>query len=289
METQLEHPSTQQALDYERIAKALHFIGEHAARQPALPDIAAAVHLSEYHFQRLFSRWAGISPQRFLRFLTKEHAKQLLAESQDLLAVSEGAGLSGPGRLHDLFVAFEAMSPGEYRQQGAGLLIRYGWHPTPFGTALLAVTDRGICELSFVSPGEEEAVLAQVQQRWALATWLPDEAATRPFIDPLFARPSAESRPLPLLLRGTNFQVKVWEALLRIPPGQVVSYDQVAAAINRPKAARAVGTAIGSNALAYLIPCHRVIQKVGGFGQYRWGLPRKLALLGWELSQKAGS
>ncbi|HEV7349416.1 methylated-DNA--[protein]-cysteine S-methyltransferase [Telluribacter sp.] len=271
-------------LDYQRIEKSIRYIGEHYKRQPSLREIAEHVALSEYHFQRLFTRWAGTSPQRFMRYLTKEFAKEQLAASANLLETTHEVGLSSPSRLHDLFVTYEAMTPAEFRALGEGVTIRYGVHETPFGECFIAVTERGITDLRFLSEADTaEAVLAQVQAEWPHARSTYDAAATHPYIHQLFFAKSAT--PLPLLLRGTNFQIKVWEALLRIPSGRLVSYDDVARYIGQPTASRAVGTAIGSNRIAYLIPCHRVLQKVGGLGGYRWGTARKQAILGWEAVQ----
>jgi AraC family transcriptional regulator of adaptative response/methylated-DNA-[protein]-cysteine methyltransferase len=286
MQELLETGSKQAAIDYQRIEKALLFIEQNYINQPSLKEIADAVHLSEYHFDRLFSRWAGTSPQRFLRFLTKEYAKQLLLQSKDLLEVTYSSGLSSPGRLHDLFVTYEAMSPGEYKQKGAGISIWYGFHPTPFGECLIAVTQRGICALSFVEPNTQQHALVHLHEEWTHAVITHDETVTEPFVEQIFT-PTASHKPLTLLLRGTNFQIKVWEALLKIPVGHLASYADIASAIGNPKASRAVGSAIGSNQLAYLIPCHRVIQKMGIYGQYRWGATRKRAMLAREAVQQA--
>ncbi len=276
--------STQAQLDYDRIEAAIRFIGANATRQPGLKEIADSVHLSEFHFERLFSRWAGTTPQRFLRYLTKEHAKQLLNESHALLDVTYQTGLSSPGRLHDLFVTYEAMTPGEYKQKGAGIRVTYGIHPTPFGDCLIAVTDRGICRLNFLTADTQDQMLTEFRNAWSAAILLEDQALTASFTEEIFT-PGVATKPLPLLLKGTNFQIKVWEALLQIPAGAVVSYETIARRIGSPNAVRAVGTACGQNGIGYLIPCHRVLQKVGGLGGYRWGLPRKQAILGWEAAK----
>jgi len=276
----------QLALDYLRIEKAISFLQANYTRQPDLQEIARSVHLSEYHFQRLFTRWAGISPKRFLQYLTLEHAKRALKESRTVLDATFDAGLSSPGRLHDLFVTIEAMTPGEFKQSGEGLTIHYGFHPTLFGECLLAVTGRGICGLSFVAEGKRTHVLRELRDRWTGATLSEAPSTTQPFIDRLFSRPANKQRkPLQLLLKGTNFQIKVWEALMRIPEGCVVSYEDVARAIEKPTASRAVGNAVGKNPIAYLIPCHRVIRQAGVIGNYHWGPERKKALLGWEWAQ----
>jgi AraC family transcriptional regulator of adaptative response/methylated-DNA-[protein]-cysteine methyltransferase len=270
--------------DYLRIEQAIQYLEKHAHSQPELNEIASAVGLSEYHFQRIFSRWAGISPKRFLQFLTKEGAKELLAQSEDLLETTYGVGLSSLGRLHDLFVTTEAVTPGEYKSGGAGLTIRYGLHSTPFGKALIGTTERGICHLGFVGRSEGHAIDALVAA-WQQAKMVEDHNATAPLVEPIFDLSRRGNTPLRLHLRGTNFQLKVWEALLRIPPGVVTSYEGLAAQAGRPGASRAVGTALGRNPIAVLIPCHRVIRKLGEFGNYRYGAVRKKALLGWEAAQ----
>ena len=271
------------AQDYRRIEKAIRYIEDQYKNQPTLRQIADHVGLSEFHFQRLFTRWAGTSPQRFMRYLTKEYAKQQLATSSNLLDATYEAGLSSPSRLHDLFVTYEAMTPAEFRALGAGVTLRYGIHETPFGTCLIAITERGITDLRFLDETLSiEVLLARLKSEWPQASYIHDEAGTLPYIEQLFSANSSENNPLPLVLRGTNFQIKVWEALLRIPLGRLVSYDDVARSIGHPTASRAVGTAIGSNRIAYLIPCHRVLQKSGGLGGYRWGTPRKQAMLARE-------
>ena len=274
---------TQMVTDYQRVEQAIRFIRANAPRQPGLAEIAASVHLSEYHFQRLFSRWAGISPKRFLQFLTKEGAKELLAQSENLLDTTYGVGLSSLGRLHDLFVTTEAVTPGEYKSGGAGLTIRYGLHDTPFGKALIGATERGICHLGFVQGSEGKAINTLVTD-WQQAKMIEDHRATAPLVEPIFDLGKRGVTPLRLHLRGTNFQLKVWEALLRIPPGAVTSYEGLAAQAGRPGASRAVGTALGRNPIAVLIPCHRVIRKLGEFGNYRYGAVRKKALLAREFA-----
>ena len=274
---------SQTSIDYERIEKAIQFLAENFHSQPSLKEIAAKIHVSEYHFQRLFSRWVGISPKRFLQFLTKEYAKTLLEKSINLLDVTYESGLTSPGRLHDLFVTCEAVTPGEYKAKGEGLEIEYGYHATPFGECLLAKTDRGICGLSFVQNNDRRPVFASLTHRWQNAKLVKNPDATRPFINRIF-NPSERknSTPLNLVLSGTNFQIKVWEALIKIPMGAVVSYEGVAAHIGMPKASRAVGNAVGSNPVSFVIPCHRVIRKTAEFGNYGGGVARKLAILGWE-------
>jgi AraC family transcriptional regulator of adaptative response/methylated-DNA-[protein]-cysteine methyltransferase len=274
--------------DYTRIAQAIFYIEANAPRQPDLNEIATHIGLSQYHFQRLFTRWAGISPKRFLQFLTRENAKTLLSHSGNLLETTFGAGLSSPGRLHDLFVQTEAVTPGEYKSKGAGIEIVYGFHPTPFGECLLALTGRGICFLAFVDLDHSHA-LEQLRQTWPNSTLAEVPARTAPVVDQIFSRGSAGSGtsagPLPLHLRGTNFQIKVWEALLRLPLGQVTSYASLAEQVGTSKAARLVGNALAHNPIAFLIPCHRVLQKSGAFGNYRYGPVRKQAILAWEMAQ----
>ena len=269
--------------DYSRIEKAILFLEENYQRQPGLREVAQSVHLSEFHFQRLFRRWAGISPKRFIQFLTLEHAKKLLGGAHSVLDATYDAGLSSPGRLHDLFVNIEAMTPGEFKAQGAGLEISYGFHASPFGECLLAVTARGICGLGFVGAGGPAPVLRDYQSRWPAAAWAENVRLTKPYISRIFGGENGErKRPITLLLQGTNFQIKVWEALLKIPMGSVMPYEELAARVCSARAARAVGGAVGKNPIAFLIPCHRVIRKGGGIGGYHWGAARKKAMLAWE-------
>lgn len=270
--------------DYLRIEQAISYLENHYKDQPNLEEVAANIGLSEFHFQRLFTRWAGVSPKRFLQFLTKEGAKDLLNRSENLLDTTHQVGLSSLGRLHDLFVTTEAVSPGEYKSQGDGVTIRYGLHASPFGKCLVAVTERGICHLGFVLTSEGDAIDNLVAD-WKNAQMIEDNKGTTPLIEPIF---DANSRgKLNLHLRGTNFQLKVWEALLKIPAGTVTTYEGLAERIGQPTASRAVGTAVGHNPIAVLIPCHRVIRKVGEFGNYRYGAPRKKALLAREYSYSA--
>ncbi len=271
--------------DYSRIEKTILDLDRNFRRQPRLDEMARAAGLSAYHFQRLFTRWAGISPKRFLQFLTAEYAGRLLRESASVLDAAYGAGLSGPGRLHDLFVNVCAATPGEMKSGGDGLTIRYGTHPSPFGECVVAVTARGICGLSFPSSGTGEAV-DDLRGRWARATLREDQRATRAVADRIFDPVRGRKlSPLTVFVRGTNFQIKVWEALVRIPPGRVLSYGDVAAAIGAPAATRAVGSAVARNPVAFLIPCHRVIRKTGAIGDYRWGAARKKAILAWEAAR----
>jgi len=276
--------------DYTRVEQAIRFLETNYKAQPSLEEVAASVNLSEFHFQRLFTRWVGISPKRFLQYLTKEHAKELLNRSQNILEAAYESGLSSPGRLHDLFVATEAVTPGEFKSRGEGLAITFGFHPTPFGECLLALTERGICDLLFVEQDRRDTALSLLDRRWQQADLRQDERQTAPIIRRIFS-PIKEGTggPISVYLRGTNFQIKVWEALLQIPTGAVVTYQDIANYLGTPHAARAVGNAVGSNPVPVLIPCHRVIHKAGDFGGYRWGTARKKALLGWEMASYSES
>lgn len=269
--------------DYERIARAIAYLQHQVTAQPSLAELAAHVHLSPFHFQRLFSRWAGTTPKRFLQVLTLELGKNLLQQSGSLLEIADSLGLSSGSRLHDHFVQLEAVTPGEYRSRGKHLEIVYGIHATPFGDVFSAQTGRGICRAAFLDEETDAlAELQELQRLWPLATIRHDQSASAGVAAALADSAVNTARPLSLHLHGTNFQVAVWRALLRIPPGHAVSYRDVAAAVGKPKAVRAVGTAIGANPVAFLIPCHRVIQQSGALGGYRWGLVRKQAMQVWE-------
>lgn len=271
--------------DYRRVEGAIRFLEEHAAEQPSLEAVAAYVGLSSYHFQRLFRRWAGVSPKRFLQHLTVQAAKRHLRDSASVLGATFATGLSRPSRLHDLFVAVEAVTPGQFKQHGAGLVLRHGVHPTPFGPCLLALSERGICALWFVEASGAGAAVEALRREWQGARLAEDRDATREIVARIFDRPwRAEEGRLPLFLRGTNFQLKVWRALLQIPDGAVVSYGTLAGQLGVPAAARAVGNAVGKNPIAYLIPCHRVLRGSGEVGGYRWDALRKKALLARELA-----
>ncbi len=262
---------------YGRIEKAIHYLDEHRAEQPRLGEAARVAGLSEFHFQRVFRQGVGVSPKRFLQFLTADFAGELLRERRaSVLDAAYEAGLSGPGRLHDLMVAVHAVTPGEMKRRCAGVVIRYGIHAGPFGRCLVAITGRGICALAFVQDSEREAV-ARLRERFGGARLTASDKETRPW-----ARNAFRSHRAPLELWGTNFQLKVWEALLRIPAGSVACYEDVASAIGAPRATRAVASAVAANPVAMLIPCHRVILKTGAFGGYRWGTARKRALLARE-------
>jgi AraC family transcriptional regulator, regulatory protein of adaptative response / methylated-DNA-[protein]-cysteine methyltransferase len=277
--------------DYERIAQAISFITSRVDRQPTLNEIAAHVHLSPFHFQRLFSRWAGVTPKRFLQVLTLERAKQLLSESMPLLEVSDSVGLSSGSRLYDHFVQLEAVTPGEYKTGGIGLTIEYAVHGTPFGDVFIAITPKGVCKLAFLRNDEIDEHLADLSKTWPYAEIHANRQSTLEVIDTMFDREMKSNRemrsnrPLSLHVTGTNFQASVWKALLSIPPGTVASYSQVAAAIGHPSAARAVGLAVGANPVALLIPCHRVIRQSGKIGGYHWGETRKHAIHAWEAAR----
>lgn len=268
---------------YRRIEKAITYLEEHALEQPSLAEVAEHIGLSPYHFQRMFNSWAGVSPKKFLQYLTVEHAKRLLRKSASVFEAALDVGLSGPGRLHDLFVTVEAVTPGEFKAKGKDVHIRYGFHPSPFGETLLATTSRGICSLAFVDPKTRSMALEELRTNWKEAVLVEDQDAGREMISRIFDHNRDTPRaPLKVLLKGTRFQIKVWEALLRIPQGAVVSYGSLAHAIGRPGAHRAVGTAAGRNPIAYLIPCHRVLRANGELGGYHWGTARKRAILARE-------
>ena len=278
-----------QSRDYARVEKAIRYIEAHYRDQPTLDRIAAETGLSPYHFQRLFTRWAGISPKQFVRYLTVEYAKTSLDRTEPVLDAALEAGLSGPSRLHDLFVDYEAVSPGEYKTMGAGLDFRYGFHDGPFGAFLLAATDRGICSLTFVGDtGEErDGRLADLQTHWPGGNFIHDPDFTGDLAKQAFAPKTKSARdPVRVWLKGTNFQIQVWKALLSVPMGRLSSYGGIGRAMGKPRAARAIGSALADNPVAWLIPCHRVIRATGGFEtDYRWGSARKRAMIGWEAAQ----
>jgi len=279
MDTHEEHD------DYTRVERALAFIYDNFQTQPSLEEVAEHVHLSPFHFQRLFQRWAGVSPKKFLQYLTLQAAKERLRDNADLLSVAHELGLSGPSRLHDLFVSVEGITPGTYKDGGSGLAIYHASFTSPFGPCTLAATERGLCALSFF---EQTQVLANLRQEWPGAVLLEDRVQLEPYYAAVFQKGEGR-RDLRLLLKGSSFRLKVWEALLQIPEGRVVSYSQLATMVEQPKAVRAVASAVASNPIALFIPCHRVIRGLGQMGGYRWGIPRKLAMLGWEASRQAVS
>ena len=275
--------------DYDIVEAAIHFIESHSRQQPGLAEIADHVGATESHLQRIFTRWAGISPKRFLQYLTHEHCRQLLRESRSVLDATYEAGLSSAGRLHDLFVSVEGVTPGEFKAAGAGLEITYGIHDSPFGECLIATTPRGVCSVVFRSGETLDAAVSSLREQWAGATIIEDPRRTAEVARRMFAAQRGDdAAPVRILLRGTNFQLNVWKALLKIPSGAVASYEDLAALANVPGAPRAVGNAVGANPVAYLIPCHRVIRKSGDFGNYGGGPTRKKAMLIWESARAAG-
>ncbi len=284
----LENDITPSGSDYEVVRKAIEKISLDYRDQPSLEVLAEEVGETPNGLQKLFTRWAGLSPKAFLQAVTLDHARRLLDSGLPLLEASLEVGMSGPGRLHDLFVTHEAMSPGDYKTRGAGLTIRYGYHISPFGIALIMVTDRGLAGLSFNDPGEEQAAFADMSGRWPNATYVEDMGATQPYAARIFdpARWRAD-QPLRVVMIGTDFQVRVWEALLRIPLGHARTYSSLAADIGEPKASRAVGAACGANPISFVVPCHRALAKSGALTGYHWGLTRKRAILGWEAGQLA--
>lgn len=272
--------------DFARIERAIHFIHSRADEQPGLHEIAAELGMSTFHFQRLFQRWAGVSPKRFLQYLTLEHAKRILNESRSLLETSVELGLSGPSRLHDLFLSLERLTPGEYKAGASGLTVYWGTLDTPLGPALFAAIERGLCGVSFVTEGGEAEAVRLLRQRWPGARLEQRPSFVSGYARELTARMRGKAgQPLSVVLKGTPLQLKVWEALLQIPEGRVAAYGDLARVAGTPTAARAVGAAIGQNPIAWLIPCHRVIYSTGAFGHYAWGAARKAALLGIEFSR----
>ncbi|MFD2182630.1 methylated-DNA--[protein]-cysteine S-methyltransferase [Rhodoplanes azumiensis] len=277
------------AEDYDRVRRAIAFLSEHWKQQPDIEAVAHAAGLSTDGLTALFRRWAGLTPKAFLQALTLDHARKLLRESASVLDAAYEVGYSGPGRLHDLFVTHEAMSPGEWKAGGAGLVLDYGFHPSPFGSALVMATGRGLAGIAFADQGGETAALADMQARWPNATYVRDQAGTaaiaRRVFDPALWR---ADRPLRIVMIGTDFEVRVWEALLRVPLGRLTTYSTVAGTVCSPKAARAVGAAVGRNPLSFVVPCHRVVGKSGDLTGYHWGITRKRAMLGWETGQRGG-
>ena len=282
-------PGAPNAGDYEIVRRVIEKISVDYRDQPSLDQLAEAVGETSTALQKLFTRWAGLSPKAFLQAVTLDHARRLLDQGLPLLETALEVGMSGPGRLHDLFVTHEAMSPGDYKSRGAGLVMRYGFHVSPFGIALVMTTDRGLAGLAFCDAGGERAALADMTGRWPNATYVEDLAATSPYAARIFdpGRWRGEE-PLRVVLIGTDFQVRVWEALLKIPLGRAKPYSTIAAEIGAPKASRAVGAAIGANPVSFVVPCHRAVGKSGALTGYHWGLTRKRAILGWEAGQASG-
>lgn len=270
--------------DYERVATVIRYLDRHQAEQPDLATLAAEVKLSPAHFHRLFTQWVGVTPKDFLQCLNAEQVKAALRRGESALGAALDAGLSGPGRLHDLCVTLEGASPGEIKSGGAGWEIAAGFAASPFGQCLIARGERGICHLSFANPGEEKSAWSRLSEEWPAAKWVRNDKLAQKLSREIFARPGAPTArpPLRVFVRASPFRVRVWRALLRVPPGGLVTYRDLAAAIGQPGAARAVGTAMAENPVACLIPCHRVIRATGGFGNYHWGAERKAALIGWE-------
>ena len=275
----------QETYNYEKIAKAIAFISENAKKQPSLYEVAEKVNISQFHFQRMFTEWAGVSPKKFLQYITADYLKEKIKESTNLVELAESAGLSSQSRVYDLFTGIEAVTPQEYKSGGKGLQIHYGFHSTPFGECFIAVTERGICAMAFVDEQTKEQQLILLGKKRHFASIEPNQMITENYVNRIFAPHLSSLDRLPLLVQGTNFQLKVWEALLTIPQGAVTTYQQIANSIGNPKAVRAVGTAVGDNPIAFLIPCHRVIRKEGILGEYRWGSLRKKALIGWEAAK----
>jgi AraC family transcriptional regulator of adaptative response/methylated-DNA-[protein]-cysteine methyltransferase len=275
--------------DYETIRVAIEFLSRRFREQPEIEAVAAACGVDSRTLNSLFRRWCGLTPKAFLQAVTLDNAKRLLAESASVLDASLELGLSGPGRLHDLFVVHEAMSPGEWRAGGDGLSVRYGFHPSPFGTALVMTTERGLCGLAFADPGEEPGALADMRARWRNADYREDSAATAGFAARIFQSDRWQpDTPLKVVLIGTDFEVRVWETLLKVPMGKAATYSAVANHIGAKSAARAVGAAVGKNPVSFVVPCHRIVASNGALTGYHWGLTRKRAMLGWEQARRAG-
>jgi AraC family transcriptional regulator of adaptative response/methylated-DNA-[protein]-cysteine methyltransferase len=271
--------------DYDRIAEAIDFIASRIEQQPTLDEVAAHLNLSAYHFQRLFTRWAGVTPKRYLQVLTVGRAKELLSESMSLLDTSHSIGLSSGSRLYDHFVQLDAVTPGEFKTRGDGLIIEFGVHPTPFGDAFIATTARGVCSLSFLDDEDATRSVARLTTQWPRAQLVKNSETTQRIITKIFGARDHPAPPLSLHVTGTNFQVNVWRALLELPPAALTSYSWVAELIGATGSARAVGRAVGSNPVALLIPCHRVIHQKGDLGGYHWGLTRKRAIYAWEAAR----
>lgn len=280
----LQSDITPEGDDYTTVRRVIELITEDYRDQPGLEDIAGRLGQSPTQLQKTFTRWAGLSPKAFLQAVTLDHAKRLLRQEElPLLETSFEVGLSGPGRLHDLFVTHEAMSPGEWKARGAGLTIRYGFHPSPFGQALVMITDRGLAGLAFTDEADGMDAFEDMSSRWPNADYVEDSAATAPYAERIFDPKRWDPKePLRIVLIGSDFQVRVWEALLRIPMGCAVTYSSIAEKLGQPTASRAVGAAVGRNPISFVVPCHRALGKSGALTGYHWGLTRKRAMLGWE-------
>jgi AraC family transcriptional regulator, regulatory protein of adaptative response / methylated-DNA-[protein]-cysteine methyltransferase len=276
------HDSFVDSRDFARIAKAIRFIDNHFREQPRLTTIAAQAGLSEFHFNRLFRRWAGVTPKQYLAFVTGREARGEITSRSSVLDAAYAVGLSGPGRLHDLIVTLDAMTPGELKGLGRGITLHYGFSKTPFGDALLATTPRGLCHLAFVETGEREKAVSELRDRWRNADFVPDDAGAREFANRVWNSAAATGEPMSLNLAGTNFQLKVWQALLEVGAHGRTTYSALAATIGADGSARAVGNAVGANPIGWLIPCHNVLRRDGGLGGYHWGEDRKRAILAWD-------
>lgn len=273
-------------INYQRIEQAIRYLEDNVRRQPELDEVAEKVHLSPFHFQRIFTEWAGISPKRFLQYLTVDYLKDKLQQSRNLAEAAELAGLSSQSRVYDLFTTLEAVTPQEYKERGAGIRVEYGFHASPFGLCLIGVTERGICWLSFLASDEDPRhALEEMKAYWHNSVFHESQELTKAFVEQVFPE-SPLQKKLHLFVKGTNFQIRVWEALLRVPMGEVTTYQDIARSIRNPNALQAVGSAVGSNHIAYLIPCHRVIRKDGVLGQYRWSSARKKSIIGWEMARQ---
>ena len=284
----LAKPGLQSAAlrDYDSVRRAIAFISEHWRTQPTIEAMADAAAVTPDELHHLFRRWAGLTPKAFMQALTLDHAKNLLRDSASVLDAALDSGLSGPGRLHDLFVTHEAMSPGEWKTGGGGMTLRFGFHPSPFGTAIVIATDRGLAGLAFADPGDEQTAFADMKRRWPNATFVEDTDGTTALAQRVFdTRLWRADQPLRVVLIGTDFEVRVWETLLKVPMGRAVSYSDIASKINSPKASRAVGAAVGRNPVSFVVPCHRALGKSGALTGYHWGITRKQAMLGWEVGQ----
>jgi AraC family transcriptional regulator, regulatory protein of adaptative response / methylated-DNA-[protein]-cysteine methyltransferase len=285
---QLARPGLEGAAlrDYDSVRRAIAFISERWRAQPTIEAVAGAAGVTPDELHHLFRRWAGLTPKAFMQALTLDHAKNLLRDSASVLDAALDSGLSGPGRLHDLFVTHEAMSPGEWKNGGAGMTLHYGLHTSPFGTAIVIATSRGLAGLAFADPGDEATAFADLRRRWPNATYVEDCEGTAPIAQRVFdTKLWRPDQPLRVVLIGTDFEVRVWETLLKIPMGRAVSYSDIACNINSPKASRAVGAAVGRNPVSFVVPCHRALGKSGALTGYHWGITRKQAMLGWEAGQ----
>ncbi len=280
-------PVATNAYQYQQIARAIDYLYINFRSQPSLDEVAAQVNMSAFHFQRMFTEWAGISPKRFLQFLTTDYLKHRITGFDNLLDAADAAGLSSQSRVYDLFVNLEAVTPQEYKEKGSGIQIEYGFHATPFGECIIGVTGRGICHLSFLQEDNRSTAIEELEKAWGNASVRENSRNTELMANAIFHRKPGTQEKLSVLVKGTNFQVKVWNALLEVPYGTVSTYQSIARRIEEPKAMQAVGSAVGANPVAYLIPCHRIIRKNLIIGEYHWGPERKKAMLGWEMAKTA--